>query len=81
MAGFKINNTENLSSVLSYVIYILLIIPIISSLSILNINAILVPTINALSIIFNFIPNIIFATVILIIGFFISKFFGNIIFK
>lgn len=82
LAGFEINNTENLSSVLSYVIYILLIIPvIISSLSILNINAISVPAINALSIIFNFIPNIIFATVILIIGFFISKFFGNIIFK
>lgn len=82
LAGFEVNNTENLSSLLAYAIYIILIIPvIISSLSILNINAISVPAINALSIIFSFIPNIIFAAIILIIGFFISKFFGNLIFK
>lgn len=79
-AGIQVKDTGRLSNTLAYLVYVLILIPIfIAALQALNIQAISAPAIKMLETIFAFIPNILAALVIIILGCMIAKFFGNII--
>lgn len=80
MAGIQVSDTGRLSNTLAYIVYVLIIIPvIITALNVLDIKAITDPAIAMLSVIFNYIPNILAALVIISIGWVLAKFIGNIV--
>lgn len=79
-AGIQVPDTGRLSNTLAYIIYVLILIPvIIAALQVLNIEAVSAPAIRMLDTIFAFIPNILAALVIMIIGCMVAKFSGNIV--
>ena len=79
-AGIQVSDTGRLSNTLAYIVYVLILIPvIIAALQVLNIEAVSIPAIQMLNTIFDFIPNILAALVIMIIGFMVAKFSGNIV--
>ena len=79
-AGINVPDAAKLSNTLSYIVYALILIPvIIIALQVLNIHAISDPSVNMLNIIFNKIPSIIIAALIIGIGCVIAKFAGQII--
>ena len=79
-AGIQVSDTGRLSNTLAYIVYVLILIPvIIAALQVLNIEAVSAPAIMMLDTIFEFIPNILAAPVIIIIGCMVAKFSGNIV--
>ncbi len=79
-AGIRTADTGRLSDTLAYIVYVLILIPVmIASLQILNIQAVSAPAIQMLDTIFTFIPNILAALVIIIIGCMIARLSGNIV--
>ena len=79
-AGVEVADSAKLSNTLAYVVYVLILIPvIIVALQVLNIQAISGPAVNMLGIIFNVIPSIIVAALIIGVGCVIGKFAGQII--
>ena len=79
-AGIQVSDTGRLSDTLAYIVYVLILIPvIIAALQVLNIEAVSVPAIRMLDTIFKFVPNILAALVIVIIGCMVAKFSGNIV--
>ena len=79
-AGMEVTDSARLSSTLAYIVYVLILIPvIITALRVLNIRAVSDPAIAMLDIIFGFIPNILAALVIIIVGCMVAKFAGNIV--
>lgn len=79
-AGLQVSDTGRLSNTLAYIVYVLILIPvIIAALQVLNIEAVSIPAIQMLNTIFDFIPNILAALIIMIIGFMVAKFSGNIV--
>lgn len=79
-AGIQVSDTGRLSNTLAYIVYVLILIPvIIAALQVLNIEAVSAPAIQMLDTIFKFIPNILAALVIIIIGCMVAKFSGNIV--
>lgn len=80
IAGIQVDDQGKLSNTIAYIVYVLILIPIIiAALYVLNIRAITDPAIAMLSIIFNYIPNIFAALVIIVIGWILAKFIGNIV--
>jgi len=80
IAGIQVNEQGELSNTLAYIVYVFILIPvIISALSVLNIRAISDPAIAMLSTVFNYIPSILAALIIIVIGWILAKFIGNII--
>lgn len=79
-AGIQVSDAGRLSNTLAYIVYVLVLIPvIIAALQVLNIEAVSAPAIRMLDTIFEFIPNILAALVIIIIGCMVAKFSGNIV--
>lgn len=79
-AGIAVEDSGKLSATLAYIVYVLILIPvIITALRALNIHAISDPAIQMLDIIFAFIPNILAALIILVIGCMVAKLAGNIV--
>lgn len=79
-AGIQVTDTGRLSNTLSYIVYVLILIPvIIAALQVLNIQAVSTPAIRMLDTIFAFIPNILAALVIIIIGCMVARFSGSIV--
>ena len=79
-AGMDVPDTAKLSNTLAYIVYALILIPvIITALRVLNIQAISEPAIMMLDIIFGFIPNILAAVILIVIGCMVAKFSGNIV--
>ncbi len=79
-AGIEVSGVDKLSNTLAYIVYVLILIPtIVVALDVLDISVISVPAVNMLNSIFEFIPNIFVALIIIIIGCMISKFIGQIV--
>lgn len=79
-AGISVPDAAKLSHTLSYVVYVLILIPvIITALQVLNIRAISDPAVSMLNVIFDKIPSIIVAALIIGIGCVIAKFAGQIV--
>lgn len=79
-AGIEVAESATLSTVLANVVYVLILIPVvIAALQALNIDAVSVPAINMLNTIFAFLPNIIVAIIILIIGVVIAGVVGKLL--
>ena len=79
-AGISVPDTAKLSHTLSYVVYVLILIPvIITALQVLNIRAISDPAVRMLNVVFDKIPSIIVAALIIGIGCVIAKFAGQIV--
>lgn len=80
LAGIQVDDQGKLSNTIAYIVYVLILIPIIiAALYVLNIRAITDPAIAMLSIIFNYIPSILAALIIIVIGWILAKFIGNIV--
>lgn len=80
IAGIEAVDSAKLSNTLAYIVYVLILIPIIiTALQVLNIQAISAPAIRMLDIMFEFIPNILVALVIIIVGCMVAKLSGNIV--
>lgn len=80
IAGIEAVDSAKLSNTLAYIVYVLILIPIIiTALQALNIRAISDPAIRMLDIMFGFIPNILVALVIIIVGCMVAKLSGNIV--
>lgn len=80
MAGIEAADSAKLSGTLAYVVYVLILIPvIITALQALDISAVSEPAIKMLDIIFGFIPNIIVALIIIVVGSMLAKLSGNIV--
>lgn len=80
IAGIEAADTAKLSNTLAYIVYVLILIPvIITALQVLDIEAISNPAIKMLDIIFGFIPNILVALVLIIVGCMVAKLSGNIV--
>lgn len=76
----KTESSDGISTILGNIVYALIIIPVvISALQVLNIEAISRPAINMLDQILGMIPNIIAASILLIIGILIAKLVGGLI--
>ena len=72
-AGIEVSDSGKLSNTLSYIVYALILIPvIIVALQVLGIDAISAPAVSMLQTVFNFIPNIFVAALIIILGYVIS---------
>ena len=72
--------TLGISKIFGNIVYVLIIIPVtISALEILKIQAISQPAINMLNIIFSYIPNVIAATILILIGVLIARFVGELL--
>lgn len=81
-AGMEVTDQGKLSGTLAYIVYVLILIPVIvAALRVLNIQAISEPAIEMLETIFLFIPNILAALIIIIVGCMIAKFAGGIVEK
>ncbi len=80
MAGIEVSEEGQLSSTIAYIVYVLILIPvIIAALYVLDIRAISDPAIAMLGVIFNYIPNILAALIIIALGWVLAKFIGNIV--
>lgn len=80
IAGIEAVDSAKLSNTLAYIVYVLILIPIIiTALQALDIRAISDPAIRMLDIMFGFIPNILVALVIIIVGCMVAKLSGNIV--
>lgn len=80
MAGIKVDDSGKLSNTLAYIVYVLILIPvIITALDVLDIRVISEPAIAMLQTIFNYIPSILAALIIITIGYILAKFIGNIV--
>lgn len=80
--GVEVTDSAKLSNTLAYVVYVLILIPmVIMALDVLNISVISAPATAVLNSIFAFIPNILVALIIIMIGWFIAKFVGQIVTK
>lgn len=78
-AGIHVEDSRKLSHTLAYIVYVLILIPaVITALRALRISAISAPAIRMLDIIFTFIPNILAALIILVVGCKVAKLAGNI---
>ena len=78
-AGVETSDSGKLSATLAYIIYVLILIPIIiTALRSLRIPAISNPAITMLNKIFDFVPSIIVAVLIVVIGNVIARFAGQI---
>ena len=79
-AGIEVPETARLSTTLAYVVYVLILIPvIIVALQVLNIKSISDPAVSTLGMVFDAIPNIIVAAIIIGLGCVIGKFAGQIV--
>ncbi len=79
-AGVAPSESTSLSTVLGYVIYAIVLIPIIiAALEVLQVTAISQPAIAMLNTVFEYIPRIITAVVIIAIGAFIAKLAANLL--
>lgn len=79
-AGIKVSGGADLAHTLAYIVYVIILIPvIIAAFQVLDIYTISEPAIQMLYTVFAFIPNIFAALIILVIGFMIAKFAGNIV--
>lgn len=80
MAGIEVDGAAKLSNTLAYIVYVLILIPIIiTALQVLDVKAISEPAVRMLDTMFGFIPNILVALVILIVGCMVAKLCGNIV--
>lgn len=80
MAGIEADGSAKLSDTLAYIVYVLILIPvIITALQALDVKAISEPAVRMLDTIFGFIPNIIVALVIIVVGCMVAKLSGNIV--
>lgn len=80
IAGIEASDKAKLSETLAYIVYVLILIPvIITALQALDISAISNPAIQMLDIIFGFIPNILVALVLIIVGCMVAKLAGTIV--
>jgi hypothetical protein len=80
VAGIEVSEKGELSNTIGYIVYVLILIPIIiTALQVLDIKAISDPAVSMLSIIFNYIPSILAALIIIVIGWILAKFIGDII--
>ncbi len=81
-AGIKVSNVDKLSNTLAYVVYVLILIPtVIMALDVLDIHVISDPAVNMLNTLIAFIPNIVIALVLIVIGCMIGKFAGQLVTK
>lgn len=79
-AGIQVVGSAKLSYTLAYIVYVLILIPvIIVALQVLGIRAISDPAVNTLQAVFNFIPNVIVAALIIILGVVIAGIAGQIV--
>lgn len=79
-AGIEAADSAKLSVTLAYIVYVLILIPmIVMALHVLNISVISNPAISMLNIIFDFIPNILVALIIILLGCTIGRFVGQIV--
>lgn len=79
-AGIEVTDSAKLSNTLAYIVYVLILIPmIVMALHILDISVISDPAIHMLNTIFDFIPNILVALIIIVLGCMIGKFVGQIV--
>ncbi|MCM1466984.1 MAG: mechanosensitive ion channel [Alistipes sp.] len=79
-AGIEVADSAKLSNTLAYIVYVLILIPmIIMALHVLDISVISDPAIHMLNTIFDFIPNILVALIIILLGCMIGKFVGQIV--
>lgn len=80
IAGIEVSEQGKLSNTLAYIVYVLILIPIIiAALQVLNIKAISDPATAMLAIIFNYIPSILAALIIIAIGWILARFIGDIV--
>lgn len=80
IAGIEAEGSAKLSNTLAYIVYVLILIPvIITTLQVLDIQAVSEPAIRMLDTMFGFIPNILVALVIIIVGCMVAKLSGNIV--
>lgn len=80
MAGIETDDSGKLSNMLAYIVYVLILIPvIITALQALNISAISAPAVGMLNMVFSFIPNILVALVIIIVGCMVAKLAGSVV--
>ena len=80
MAGIEAEGSAKLSYTLAYIVYVLILIPvIISALQALDMKAVSEPAIQMLHIIFGFIPYILVALVIIVVGCMVAKMSGKIV--
>lgn len=78
----EVEESGKLSSVLAYIVYVLIVIPVvIAAINILNIDAISKPAMEVLNIIWAYIPSVIAALIIFVIGYFVGKFVGVLVQK
>ena len=79
-AGLEVTDGAKLSNTLAYIVYVLILIPVvITALQVLDIQAVSAPAVRMLDVIFAFIPNILAALMIIVIGCTIAKFAGGIV--
>ncbi len=76
----EVTDSAKLSNTLAYVVYVLILIPmIVMALDVLDISVISAPAMGILNSIFAFIPNMLVALIIVIIGTMLAKFVGQIV--
>lgn len=80
MAGIEADGPAKLSNTLAYIVYVLILIPVvITTLQVLDVKAISEPAIRMLETMFGFIPDILIALVIIIVGCKVAKLSGNVV--
>lgn len=81
-AGIQVGNADKLSNTLAYIVYVLILIPTaIMALDVLDIRVISDPAVGVLDMLIGFVPNIVVALVLVIIGCMIGKLAGQIVTK
>lgn len=76
----ELPDAAKLSNTLAYIVYVLILIPVvIAALQVLDIQAISDPAVNMLTVIFAFLPNILAALILIVIGCMIARFVGSIV--
>ena len=79
-AGIEVKPSAKLSNTLAYIVYVVILIPIIIvALTVMDIDAISQPAIGMLNTIFAYIPSILAASVIIIIGCMVARLAGGIV--
>lgn len=79
-AGIEVKDEARLSSTLAYIVYVLIIIPVlIAALQALKISVITEPAVAMLQKVLGFLPNIVVALILILIGTRIGKFTGQIV--
>lgn len=80
IAGIEVESSAKLSNTLAYIVYVLILVPvIIAALQVLDIKAVSEPAIKMLHIIFGFIPNILVALIVIVVGCMLAKLAGSIV--